>query len=49
MTAGTGLPLLYVDDAVPAEAFDLEQRTSRLTLVLRVGVTPDVVSALRRA
>lgn len=49
VSAGLGLPLLYMDDAIPSEAFELERRTSAMTLVVRVGITPDVVTALRRA
>ncbi len=49
IAAASALPFYFVSDALPAEAFALVPRLSRFTLVLRVGVDPLLVQALRRA
>lgn len=49
VTAGLGYPLVYVDDALPAEARELVSRVPALTLIIRAGVAQSVVADLRNA
>lgn len=48
VVAGLALPLVYMDEAPPAELLELVRRAPALTLVVRAGVALEAVASLRR-
>lgn len=47
--AGLGYPLVYVEDTVPAEARQLANRVTALTMIIRAGVPAAAIADLRNA
>lgn len=48
ITASLGLPMVFADERVPDEVFELLRRSPALTLVIRAGVDDAFVADLRR-
>jgi len=48
VAASSGLPLFFVFDAIPNELLALDQRLPTFSLILRVGIDPLLIQALRR-